>query len=186
MTTTTDDIHHYNFLGIPVTGDPDRRSERPAQLPLSDFEPIIRAVLDDPTIVEFGWDQYTPYFNDGDPCVFGAGSVWVRTDTDGEPIGDDEYDDEDRDDEQLNVQYRHPSLGEFKDEYTWSDDAPRVRTTVKHEYIGPDQARLERALALNTAVEAGQFDDVLIEAFGDHCQVKISRKGISISHCEHH
>lgn len=25
-----------------------------------------------PELETFGWTQYTPYFNDGDPCVFGA------------------------------------------------------------------------------------------------------------------
>jgi hypothetical protein len=25
-----------------------------------------------PTIESFGWAQYTPYFNDGDPCYFGV------------------------------------------------------------------------------------------------------------------
>lgn len=25
-----------------------------------------------PTLVSFGWTQYTPYFNDGEPCTFSA------------------------------------------------------------------------------------------------------------------
>jgi hypothetical protein len=28
-----------------------------------------------PALESFGWTQYTPYFNDGDECVFGARSV---------------------------------------------------------------------------------------------------------------
>jgi hypothetical protein len=27
---------------------------------------------ENPTLVKFGWHQYTPYFNDGDECVFSA------------------------------------------------------------------------------------------------------------------
>ena len=38
---------------------------------------------DDPTVVKFSWTQYTPYFNDGEACVFGSNhnyaSVYTAT-----------------------------------------------------------------------------------------------------------
>ena len=33
-----------------------------------------------PEILKFGWTQYTPYFNDGDPCVFHYNAMYVCTD----------------------------------------------------------------------------------------------------------
>jgi hypothetical protein len=77
MTTPT-----RNFLGIPIDGEISRGDKRTPQRPLSELEPLIRAVLDDDTIHSFGWRQYTPYFNDGDACVFRVGEVWVRTTAD--------------------------------------------------------------------------------------------------------
>lgn len=41
-----------------------------------------------PTIEAVGWRQYTPYFNDGDACVFGLHGAWTQVD--GEKR--DEYD----------------------------------------------------------------------------------------------
>lgn len=38
----------------------------------------------------FGWTQYTPYFNDGEPCVFGTGELFIISKTD---KTNDEYED---------------------------------------------------------------------------------------------
>jgi hypothetical protein len=73
MTTAT-----RSFLGIPVEGDITAGSTRVDQKPIEELQPLLQAVLDDPTIVEFGWRQYTPYFNDGEPCEFGVSGLWVR------------------------------------------------------------------------------------------------------------
>ena len=34
-----------------------------------------------PNITAIGWTQYTPYFNDGDACVFSLGELYASTDT---------------------------------------------------------------------------------------------------------
>lgn len=166
-----------NFLGIPVRGDITRGSEREKQRPLEEFQPILQAVLDDPTIVEFGWRQYTPYFNDGEPCNFGAHGVWVRTDAD-EDV-DDEY--------ELELDGKHRSLG----------DEPYVKVPKdgvgasngwewkKGPYEGPDKARYDRCQALRKAVEGGEFYDVLLGAFGDHANITVRRDGIEVEFYNH-
>ncbi len=41
-----------------------------------------------PDIKAIGWTQYTPYFNDGDPCVFGINELYVSaTDERDEEVG---------------------------------------------------------------------------------------------------
>lgn len=159
-------MSHINFLGIPVEGDIRKTEVRAAQRSLSELEPLIRALLDDDTIVEFGWRQYTPYFMDGDPCIFSASGIWVRTVTD-KPANEEDND--------LSVEYRHPSLGEIVWEYV---GIPRERRMAG--YNGPDLSRLERCNALDQAIQSGAFDDVLIEAFGDHADITIRRDGITI------
>lgn len=63
-----------------------------------------------PNLVEFSWNQYTPYFNDGDPCVFGA-----RTDYPWVKFADDnpeDCEDEDRGNEYSSWQLKDKVLNE--------------------------------------------------------------------------
>lgn len=158
-----------NFLGIPVAGDINKGNDRTPQKPLSELEPLMRAVLDDPTIKAFGWNQYTPYFNDGDPCVFRLDEPWFLTDADPDP-GDVE------DHYEFSMDSAHPSLG--KREYDW-------RNKVEQPYEGPDEARYDRVKALAKAIESGAFESVLLEAFGDHAEVCVRASGITVDTYEH-
>jgi hypothetical protein len=161
-----------NFLGIPVHGDITPGATRVEQKPIEELQPILQAVLDDPTIVEFGWRQYTPYFNDGDPCEFSAHGTWVRTDAD-----------EDVDQDQLEM-WGHHSLGKVTTE--WGDDPDTGRrVAVGGTYEGPDRARYDRCKALEKAVEGGAFEVVLLEAFGDHAEVTVRRDGIEVEFYSH-
>lgn len=47
---------------------------------------------ENPTLVKFGWTQYTPYYNDGDECVFSANLDYPRFLLVGQ--GEDLYDEE--------------------------------------------------------------------------------------------
>ncbi|MEU1800827.1 hypothetical protein [Streptomyces sp. NPDC019937] len=167
MTTTR------SFLGIPVEGEITQGEDRKKQRPLEELQPILQAVLDDPTILEFGWRQYTPYFNDGDPCTFNVHGVWIRTDADRDV--EDTYELE---------PFTHPSIGKVTGG-EWVEDADGPRKRVGARYEGPDQARFERCKALEAAVEGGEFYDVLLDAFGDHARVTVRRDGIEIEFYDH-
>lgn len=167
--TDTDTKTRPTFLGIDIEGDIDR-SDRKEQRPLEELQPIVQAVLADPTVVEFGWRQYTPYFNDGDPCVFQAYGAWVRLDTDPGNAEDDEPD-------RLEI-YSHAGLG--KRPYAWADGQRLAKA-----YEGPDEARYDRLLALDHAVSGGHFCDVLLDLFGDHARVTVRRTGIQVDSYSH-
>ncbi|WP_433612150.1 hypothetical protein ACQP2P_00445 [Dactylosporangium sp. CA-139114] len=160
-----------NFLGIPVDGEITRADPRVRQRPLSDLEPLIRALLDDSTIVEFGWTQYTPYFNDGEPCVFRVNPPWFRTPDD--PVLDPQltYELSLRGDE-------HPTLGGRP--FQWADGQYRDLP-----YVGPDEERYNRARLLSDAFDSGAFDDVLLEAFGEHAHITVRRSGITVDRYAH-
>lgn len=161
-----------NFLGIPVEGDITPGATRVEQKPIEELQPILQAVLDDPTITEFGWRQYTPYFNDGDPCEFSAHGLWVRT-----------TDDKDADEDELEM-WGHRTLGKVTT--TWVDDPTTNRRVPESEtYEGPDRARYDRCKALEKAVEGGAFEVVLLEAFGDHAEVTVRRDGIEVEFYSH-
>lgn len=162
------------FLGITVQGDITQGSTRKDQRPIEDLQPILQAVLDDPAIIEFGWRQYTPYFNDGEPCTFSVYTPWVRTDQDEDA---NEYD--------LDLDSSHPSLGE--EPYVKVDDPERASgwRWEQGPYQGPDEARYLRCRALQHAVEGGEFENVLLDAFGDHAAVTVRRDGIQVEFYEH-
>lgn len=157
-----------NFLGIPVQGDITRGMDRKDQRPIEELQPILQAVLDDPSIVEFGWQQYTPYFNDGEPCTFSVSGTWVRTTAD-----------EDADEDELEM-WGHRSLGKIPGEFN-----EQTRKWESKPYEGPDEARYVRCKELEKAIEGGEFEHVLLDAFGDHAEITVCRDGIEIEFYEH-
>ncbi len=157
-----------NFLGIPVHGDITQGETRAEQKPIEELQPILQAVLDDPTVVEFGWRQYTPYFNDGDPFTFSAHGTWVRTTAD-----------KDADEDELEMS-GHRSLGKVTGSLN-----EQTRKWEKGPYEGPDEARYQRCKALEGAVEGGHFENVLLDAFGDHAEITVRRDGIQIEFYSH-
>lgn len=169
-----------NFLGIPVEGEITKADKRTPQRPLEDLAPIMQAVLDDDGIAAFGWRQYTPYFNDGDPCVFSAYGVWAARPQDLNSEDPDEIDTE-----SLDVDYGD-RLGKYEGgEWVPDPENPPFNMRVGVSYVGPDQSRYDRCRALSQAIDSGAFDDVLLEAFGDHAQITVTRGGITVSFYEH-
>lgn len=171
MTTDT----KRNFLGMPVSGDITEGSTRVEQKPIEELAPLFQAVLDDPTIVEFGWRQYTPYFNDGDTCEFGVHGVWVRTTADVDVEEDDEY----YDSYDLDVDY-HRSLGKVKSD--WNQE---TRQYENKRYEGPDEGRYDRCQALARAIESGAYENALLDTFGDHAMVTVRKDGIEVEFYSH-
>lgn len=154
-----------SFAGLPVSGRKLEGATFSNQKPIEELQPLIQALLDDDTIVEFGWRQYTPYFNDGDVCEFGVHSLWVRTVDDGDEFStyDLELD---------NVRYEECEGVGYRD---WRSQ----------KYHGKDEARFDRAEELDSAIQSGSFDKVLAEAFGDHALVTFTKTGITIDQYDH-
>lgn len=167
------DTQARSFLGIPVHGDIHQSREMPNQLPLEELTPLIQAVLDDEHAVEFGWRQYTPYFNDGEPCIFSAGYLWIRTDGDEEGIPQDELQLDDyegsclRDREWISDGRGHGGHYELRKREPWQ------------------VALYDKATLLHQALARGSFDAVLLKEFGDHAEITIRRSGIDIDFLNH-
>lgn len=180
-------------FGLPISGDINHGGSDPSdQRPIEELAPIFQALLDDPNVLEFGWTQYTPYFNDGDICEFSVHSPWVRTVDDVD--ADDTYD--------LEVSDTHPTLGfvsyvereltpaEIEEErrrrmtvyrpnpyvstYTWD----RVEREAKY----PET--LKRAEKLS-AIQRVEYEWGMKAAFGDHAQVTVTRDGIQVDEYSH-
>jgi hypothetical protein len=171
MTTAT------NFLGMPVSGEITQGSARTEQKPIEELAPLFQALLDDPTIVEFGWSQYTPYFNDGEVCEFSVHYLWVRTTAEADGVAD-KYGEPYVPGYELDVNY-HPSLGKVKYDYN------KEGHYVPVAYEGPDEDRYNRCQDLSRALQSGAFDNVLLEHFGDHAMVTVRNDGIEVEFYSH-
>lgn len=169
MTTDT------NFLGMPVSGDITQGSARVDQKPIEELAPLFQALLDDPTIVEFGWRQYTPYFNDGDTCEFSVHELWVKTTADVEWADGPDFDSY-----YLDVGYEHRSLGKIESD--WDSEA---RKYVNRRYEGPDEDRYNRVRKLSGALQSGAYDSVLLEHFGDHALITVRKDSIEVEYYSH-
>lgn len=157
-----------SFLGIPVEGT-IQKSSRVPQRPLSDLKPLLQAVLDDDNVAKFGWMQYTPYFNDGDACIFGVRSLWAVPAV--VPDSDDDYHDDVKYDERWGKRQRT-----FNRKTLGYDAGP---------YIGPYEATYDRLIALSDALSSEAFDQVLYDTFGDHAEITITRSEIKVDEYDH-
>lgn len=129
-----------------------------------------------PLIKVIGWAQYTPYFNDGDACVFSVGEVNFGMDD--KDIGEDPY-------EYTKIDKPH--------QYTLDAAAEgtnyAVEAVAKYEALCAEhgEAILNQTDAnckeLGTLLE--QIDDQLEEMFGDGIQVVVTRSGIDTEEYEH-
>lgn len=108
-----------------------------------------------PELTAVRWRQYTPYFNDGDPCVFRLQDVTFKQAQAEEP-GEAEYEDED------------DYLEGFSDlPHSWSD---RKHTSL--------------TLAIE-AFEKDRVEDLYKNCFGDHVTITATRDGVEVQEYEH-
>ena len=113
-----------------------------------------------PAIDMFAWYQYTPYFNDGDECVFRVGDLHARLA--GEPDDSDER------------EFESGSLPWFEPHYL----------KYNNEVVNLLPATTIEALQELVSVWRNAKDD-LYAAFGDHVRVYVSGTGIDVETFEH-
>lgn len=166
------------FMGMTIVGDGDGTvRERPAQRPKEELAPYIEAVFAFPEIAGIAWTQYTPYFNDGEPCTFSAGEVSVLfTASEGLEKDDDAYE------------------VATADELWQSNCSDAFITRVGGtQWGGPTRTLTvsnaplyEAYRALNEAVQSEEFQHALQDLFGEHAVVRV-RKGanIEVEYYEH-
>jgi len=122
------------------------------------------------------WSQYTPYFNDGEPCTFRMGGFYVN--------GEEAYDYGDDVPEIIDSLYTQ----EERDiRASWS--APRSKT---YEYLdfntGLSPERVKEFEKVESEVKKflGLFSKDDYEfMFGDHVEITITKEGVKVDEYEH-
>jgi hypothetical protein len=128
-----------------------------------------------PHIEAVRWNQYTPFFNDGEECTFQVNELEIKLSDEINGSGDREAD-EHHEEEFIN-------FGEFGDQDIT-------------EYLNErtDVINFKEIATLGEVVEAcnsvfdrlKEMEDTLEGVFGDHVQVTVTRKGIDIDKFEDH
>ncbi len=144
-----------------------------------DFKESIKTIFEsffaaNPEVYAFAWTQYTPYFNDGEPCEFGVNEIYAYKDTDAvrealeasdRSIFWGEIDSEDDEDCEVNTRDQK------------YDSHAKKMVPVKLEQYEHNTADLIRAL--------NDFNDEFQYAFGDHVSVVVTRDGIDVEDFDH-
>lgn len=121
--------------------------------------------------------------------MFSVGEPWFRTVDDVKPKAadsddeDEDYDDED--DYSFQIGYSgHPTLG--KQDYGWDNASDwDNRRKIYGPYEGSHEASFLACRALSDAMNSGAFEDVMLEAFGDHARVTVKASGITVDEYSH-
>lgn len=139
------------------------------------FKDTMKEFFDkNPGITALKWTQYTPYFNDGDECVFRVNDVYFTN----APA-----------DELENVS----AWGEYEgeDETVWV--VSNMRHIFTSKYYEDEAAKIQAAGGVDVdscnlidkMISSSEMEDIMWEMFGDHVQVTATRDGFDITEYEH-
>lgn len=127
------------------------------------------------------WQQYTPYFNDGETCIFGASSEGVYSvselsedDLEGPPIWGDV---EDSDSWLIENEYSYQK----NPDGTYARDEFKQLIKVYHDSTPQGIAANKVAAAINS----GAFENVLLDNFGDPATVVATPTAFHVVYLEH-
>lgn len=117
---------------------------------------------ENPEIVAFGWAQYTPYFNDGEPCIFHMWDVMFL------------FDDKEQQYKDLD-EYERFNFIQEEGQYYWGD---------KYDASIPGSAETQ-ANCRELCRTLKKVEPILKDVFGDHIYVVVDSDGITIEEYDH-
>lgn len=117
-----------------------------------------------PVIKEIRWTQYTPYFNDGEPCVFGIRDIYFST----VKRSEDDLDEGDDFWEGDKVFFVYASYERYKEEL---------------DALGVTKETFEACQQLESLLY--NLEDPLENLFGDHVEVIVTSKGVEVDDYDH-
>lgn len=141
------------------------------------------------TFKNFSWTQYTPYFNDGDPCTFGVNKDYLTID--GESETSDRYDLrrllEKLENKDKTIAELKKDITKYskKKDYSWQVESLKGQIE-EIEKADLDAVKKRLAFVEDIAEILDNIDESTFESmFGDHVTVVVSRDGIDTEAYEH-
>jgi hypothetical protein len=130
-------------------------------------ETLLKAVTkqffaENPLVKAIKWDQYTPYFNDGDSCEFSVNDpMFINTD-DADALSDCRWEEYQGEDESVEV-------------YTeWGGDFTEISKEMK------DNIRM-----FSKFICSDEMSDVMESVFDDHSTITVTANGFDVDELDH-
>ena len=121
-----------------------------------------------PGVTAIIWTQYTPYFNDGEACVFSVGDAHF-TNANAEQMADiARYGDYEGDDETV-----------------WSENSWGFEYNKKKNNKFYEGVNLEDVDQFASMICDSEMEEVMQEMFGDHVRVTATREGFDVEEYDH-
>lgn len=137
--------------------------DKSSEIFLSAFKKLFE---ENPRLTSFSWNQYTPYFNDGDTCYFSANTDYIYVN--GEDASDSDWLHE------KNV----ISWGTYNREKRVYEGRVEVDNPNYDKELSESTEKVKKFLAL--------FDDDFYQKqFGDHVRVTVTANGIETEDYDH-
>ena len=131
------------------------------------FTEMTKVIFEEhPKVKSFGWNQYTPYFNDGETCTFSANVDYIY-------INGTCVDDSDWVSEKIITNYG-----------TWNREKKVYEGRTEIPNLNYDS---ELVKSTDNIIEfLRNFDeDFFMSQFGDHAEVTVTLEGVSVDEYEH-
>ena len=135
-----------------------------------------------PEVYAVRWEQYTPYFNDGDTCTFSVGVPCFFSMKDFEDDIKDDY-------EYISwarpSDYVYRSAADKNNKYweTYQEQLDKYEALEKE--LGPRLEEIQKGVKQFSNLFNKINDDSMLAMFGDHVQITVTSKGIDIDEYEH-
>lgn len=158
----------------PIKGDITRSYHHDTpQVDAATFLAEVDRALAVPGVRGLVWEQYTPYFNDGEPCEFSVYEVRVLID------GVDE------DSEDFDTEYRE-SVSTY-DVYNYGSGYPQRDGSNWDEvsWVDFNGVSGRTIYELLHSLKTASWENVARANFGDHAEVTATRDGFSVEYYEH-
>lgn len=181
MTEFTKNNDVRSFLGLPIEGDKGytryRRQYTPR--PIEDLYPYFKTAFEN-GIKAITWQQYTPRFNDGEPCEFSVHEVSVTNNTEVAENWLDNNFYEDRLVEVDRAEYEAEKEAAKKSRYYHYLPYEEIDGKIfkryeegTYDYI-PGSRHPDNIKDLDIPIHKLEFEDALRTKFGDHTQVVVT------------
>ena len=131
------------------------------------FTELTKTIFEDhPKVKSFGWSQYTPYFNDGDPCTFSTNTDYIYIN--GDCVDDSEWINE-------TIITNYGTWNREKKVYEGRTEVPNLNYDSELAKANDEIKEFLR-----------NFDnDFFMSQFGDHAEITVTAEGVSVDEYEH-
>ena len=131
------------------------------------FTDLTKTIFEEnPKVKSFGWNQYTPYFNDGETCTFSANTDYIYVN--GVSVDESDW----------------ISETKITNYGTWNREKREYegRTEVPNLNYDPELVK--------SSDEIREFlrnfdEDFFMSQFGDHAEITVTVDGVSVDEYEH-